>query len=407
MPKDLTKSIHFFEAYEYIYQEPAEDTLQTDTTRTDTTSILQDTTVQTQPVQTPDTVSQQDTIDQPDTLESLPTEEPAQADTVISDTTISKADTLQKAEGPSEPPVRQPVRSTPETTDTIADLHDIFGVTELPISKKLYTDPAYHNFLYNIPEVKPSDSMDSRAIYQPVKKSPVTTEETKAEQIKELPINQDSQGDFDWLTYVLIGTFLLIGWSRLFFAKYFSTLMKSLHSYNYASSLYYGKNSLTIKASTLLNLTFFLTAGTFLFQTLNYYEFSIPLTEPPLQLLALTGFFMVWYIWNYLTSAFIGSVFLRQNSFQEYFHNYNLYRKILGISLFPVILVLQYISPEYKAVIILIGAILFGILYFIHLLRGFVVFIKKNVSIFYLILYLCALEFLPLLLLYKVFIRGL
>ncbi|MGM0531655.1 MAG: DUF4271 domain-containing protein [Bacteroidota bacterium] len=401
MPKDLTKTIHFFKVYENIYQEPEEDTLQTDTTGTDTTSISQDTTIQAQPAQTQDTIGQQDTLETRDTVE------PAQADSAVADSAVSKEDTTGQTAIPPDSQVQQPVQSTREITDTIADLHNIFGVTELPISRKLYTDPAYQNFLYNIPEVKPSDSQESRTIYQPVENSMATTEKTKAEQIKELPIKKDFQGDFDWITFILIGIFLLIGWTRLFFSKYFIALLRSFHSYNYASSLYYGKNSLTIRASTVLNLIFFLTAGTFLFQTMNYYEFSVPYPDPIVQFFSLAAFFLVWYIWNYLTTGFIGSVFLRQTSFQEYFHNYNLYRKILGISLFPVILMLQYISPEYKAVIILIGVIIFGILYVTHILRGIVIFIKKNVSIFYLILYLCALEFLPLLVLYKVFIRGL
>jgi hypothetical protein len=53
------------------------------------------------------------------------------------------------------------------------------------------------------------------------------------------------------------------------------------------------------------------------------------------------------------------------------------------------------------------GAALFGIVYFTHILRGLQIFMKKKVSIYYLILYLCALEILPLVVLYEVFIREL
>ena len=402
MPNDLTKTIHFFEAFETIYQEPVRDTLQTDTTRTDTTSIAQDTTFQSQPDQTMDSIDQQDTLEV-----KIQEEQQEQPDSARIDSLVRQEDSTQEAVIRPEPQVQEPVQTQRETTDTLADLYQIFDVTELPISSQLENDPAFHNFLYNIPAVRPADSQKTTMIYQPTEKSLVTRKTTEVKQLEELPLKEKAQGEYDWMTYIIIFSFLLIGWSRLFFSKYFVALLKSFHSNNYASSLYYGKNSLTIRASALLNLTFFITGGAFLFQCMNHYDFSIPFLNPIQQLSLLSGFLLVWYIWNYLTSGFVGFVFLRQQSFREYFHNYNLYRKMAGISLFPVIAVFQYISVEYKPIIIYIGAAIFGILYFIHILRGFIVFIKKNVSIFYLILYLCALEFLPLVVLYEVFIRGL
>lgn len=404
MPKDLTKTIHFFEAYENIYQEPVSDTLQTDTTITDTsiidtTIVSQDSSVQIQPG---DTINQQDTSEI-----QLQTKQPAQPDSAMLDSLVREEKETKEAVRPAKTQVSEPVESIKEKTDTIADLYEIFGVTELPISKKLQDDPAYHNFLYNIPEVKPMDNKKADAIYQPTDQSLSINNTTEVKQIKELPFEKGIDNGYDWITYVLILSFLLIGWTRLFFSRYFNALIKSIHSFTYASSLYYEKNSLTLRASFLLNFTFFIIGGTFLFQCMNYYELSVPYLTPLNQFLLLSAFFLVWYIWNYLTTGFIGFIFLRQKSFGEYFHNYNLYRKLMGISLFPIIIVLQYISAEYKPIIIVIGIVIFGILYFTHIVRGLQIFLKKNVSIFYLILYLCALEFLPMVVLYEVFTREL
>ncbi len=52
------------------------------------------------------------------------------------------------------------------------------------------------------------------------------------------------------------------------------------------------------------------------------------------------------------------------------------------------------------------GIIVLGILYLIRVLRLFVIFINRNISILYLILYLCALEILPILISVK-YISGL
>ena len=52
------------------------------------------------------------------------------------------------------------------------------------------------------------------------------------------------------------------------------------------------------------------------------------------------------------------------------------------------------------------GVIVLAILYLIRVIRLFIIFINKNISLFYLILYLCALEILPVLISVK-YISGL
>jgi hypothetical protein len=51
----------------------------------------------------------------------------------------------------------------------------------------------------------------------------------------------------------------------------------------------------------------------------------------------------------------------------------------------------------------LAGSLITGSVYLIRVARLFMIFIRKSISIFYLILYLCALEFLPVVVLLKYF----
>ena len=401
MPGANQGAIHFFEAYRDIYLETVEDTI-----KTDTSGVLQDTVLQADTVQLQDTIEQQDTVER----------QSPEMQTTLQDTT--REDTVQKTPKPSEPgeiePTPQPIRpagrpaeKSPAETDTLADLHQIFGVTELPIKQRLEKDPAFHNFLYNIPAVKPREKSQARQIYLQTKSSAETPKTTEVQEIRELPVQKAVQHSYDWITYLIVAAFLLMGWARLFYRKFFVALLKSFNSYNYAYTLFYGKSSLTARASILLNLVFFITTGIFLFQYLYFYDAALPLEKPYIQLLLLIGFFMAWYTWNYLATQAIGFIFLRQESFQEYLHNYNLYRKMIGFSLLPIILVLQFIAPAYEYIFLLTGIIVFGIIYFAHILRGVQIFLRKKVSIFYLILYLCALEILPLIVLYKLFIKEL
>ena len=59
------------------------------------------------------------------------------------------------------------------------------------------------------------------------------------------------------------------------------------------------------------------------------------------------------------------------------------------------------ILPE--KLLISAGAIVISVHYLIRVFRLFLIFIKRNISIFYLILYLCALEILPVLIVFRFF----
>ena len=400
MPKDRTNTIDFLEVYKAMGEQPVRDTIR-DTVVTDTASIRQ--------VPAPQDTIVRDTLATPDTLPAQ-----AQADTAAPDSTVATpADTAARADQTVRPPTDAERReaqttrpATREETDTLSGLYRITGATELPISKRLEKDPAHINFLYNIPAVKPREKAEVGDIYRPTKQTPGKTRQ-EIREIEQKPLHPEKGQDYDWVTLVLAGSLLLIGWSRLLYRKYFVALVKSFHFYNYASSLYYGKNSLTERAGVLLNLNFFITGGLLGFQALSHSEYTIQGFDPIYQWLLFSGFLMVWYVWNFLTSRAIGFLFLRERVFNQYLHNYNLYRKLMGISLLPFAVVVQFIREEYQEMFLLVGGILAATIFIAHIIRGLQVFAKENVSILYLFLYLCALEFLPLILVFKVFIREL
>jgi hypothetical protein len=298
------------------------------------------------------------------------------------------------------------IKDKPRKTviDTPSTLYEIFGVTEMPISDKLKEDPSTINFLYNIPAYAPKDTPAGK---EKIFKAYKTEEKIQPRVIQEKK-NFFSENGYDWVLFFLIGIFLLIGWARLFFRKYFDLVIKSIFFYNYAQNLYYERNSLTTRASSLLNLGYFLSTGIFTFQIVNHFEFTfLEGIDPIFKFLLFSLFFGAWYLWNLIFINFTGSIFLRRNAFNEYFYNYNIYRKIQGLLLFPIAIIVQFIAIELKAPFLYAGIILFGIVYLAHIIRGLQTFVKNNVSIFYLILYLCALEFLPLLVLYERFIGNL
>jgi hypothetical protein len=370
-----------------VYQE-AQDSIRQDTTRQDT--LQPDSSVQTVDTTEPSQSLIRDTLEQtrinkPETnkLDSITREEQQR----------TKSQQQQKY----QPKQDQKVSAPTEETDTVAVLYEITGATEIPVLEKIKDQPSYINFLYNIPATKPNKG--TIKVYENGQEN-IQTHTEQPPKPKKILAEQPISPSFDWISYLIIALFILLGWTRIFFKRYFNTLFKSFHFINYAEELFQEKSSLTIRGATFLNGVYFIVLGLFSLQNIKYFFPSIPMAEYKLFFLSV-GFFGAWYIWNAFFKQFIGSVFQKLKVFTEYFYNYNIYRKIAGIIIFPVVVINQYIQEELVMYFIYAGIIIFIIIYLIHILRGLQTFIKNKVSIFYLILYLCALEFLPLLVFYE------
>ena len=290
--------------------------------------------------------------------------------------------------------------------DTTEILYKQFGIAGFPIKEKLDNDPFQQNFLYNIVSVKPVEKQVKQTVFiesqEPsnVKSKNYYTTEKRDIEIKPKYISGKIQ--FDWITILLIGSFLLLGWIQLFNKKYLLSLMKSVVSYQESNTLYREKNSLMEKASFMVNLLFISNVSVFVIQLKHFFSISLGSLDDYLLYFIMFGALTGLYIFRAISTSFIGFVFLKQKVFSEFFHNTNIFTKNTGLFLLPIVITLQFLSYEYLAFIIYTGIILIAILYLLQIVRSFQIIIRKNVSIFYMILYLCAFEFAPFLIIYKI-----
>jgi hypothetical protein len=96
-----------------------------------------------------------------------------------------------------------------------------------------------------------------------------------------------------------------------------------------------------------------------------------------------------------------GFLFNKIGIFREYLYNIFIFNKIIGILLLPLSLFVFYTDGVLMEVFqwIALGAVI--LILILRLIRGFIFSFKRGVSIFYMFLYLCALEMAPLILLYR------
>ena len=87
--------------------------------------------------------------------------------------------------------------------------------------------------------------------------------------------------------------------------------------------------------------------------------------------------------------------------FSEVYYEDVYKRQVLGLILIPVTVFMVYLPEHFRQYPLYAGIIALCIMFIIRILRCFVLLMKKGILLFYTILYLCTIEFLPLLLVGK------
>jgi hypothetical protein len=155
--------------------------------------------------------------------------------------------------------------------------------------------------------------------------------------------------------------------------------------------------------STILNLSSFLITGLFGYLAASYFDF-IP-----------AGFrgFIIWLIalgiislaitLRHLVCVITGAASGQREIFRQYLLGiYQSYR-FGALFLFIIIILIAYTRILPVGGFIISGIIVVGMMYLFRIIRLLIIFLNRNISIFYLILYLCALEILPVLIVIKYF----
>ncbi len=201
----------------------------------------------------------------------------------------------------------------------------------------------------------------------------------------------------DWGTGIIGVIFLLIIWSRLRFRKYFSLLLRGPYSYSLSVGLHYDNNSNLMKLSFLMNMVFVMTLGLFLTLIMQYYSIKPLNYNYLLYFVVLSVAIALLYQLKAMVCHFTGLIFSSKNIFREYIHHFFLLNKNLGIYLFPMVIMLHFVQYEKLYLIIYFAIGIIVAFYIIRFIRGIQIIFRNRISIFYMILYLCILEALPIL----------
>ncbi|MCW0483458.1 DUF4271 domain-containing protein [Prolixibacteraceae bacterium A06] len=215
-----------------------------------------------------------------------------------------------------------------------------------------------------------------------------------------LPEKKIDRGTPDWVVGIFLLTLVLFATVRLFFNKYLVQLIDSTINYSSSSRLFRERSLSLTHASFRLDVIFYLVFSLFLFQAVEVFRVSIEINSVVLYLLIFSGV-VLYFLLKRLVYLFQGNISGGLPDTQEFLFNMSVYNRILGLVLLPISLVVAFTPLPDPQWAILPGLVAICFFYILLIFRGIRILMRKHFSIFYLILYLCALEILPLLFIYK------
>jgi len=326
---------------------------------------------------------------------------------------IAKLDSLMKLEAQREAQIehaRVRARKTlrlaaqkPQISDPQLVQYQALGFYDTSL-QVLVGDPFTINPLFSIPspavqENKPvfvsSDTASSNTIGKVAYSVDLKRQKTKVEK------SISTSSGYGMMTFVVLFSLVVVGFLSLLYKRQLQRIFKSIVSISESQLMYRERNSPLQRASGLMNLLHNTMLALVFTQWIEWKGVSLNGLMP---VVIFGGLFVVAnaiYAYRFVVSRIIGFLFDLREPFHECFFQMYLYPKALACVLFPIAVFIQFGNPALIEGLFTSAFVLLGVFYMLQTIRTFRVIIKYNVSILFLILYLCAFEIVPVIWVYK------
>lgn len=262
------------------------------------------------------------------------------------------------------------------------------------------------NFTPFNPELK-NEILEQKHVKKPALKTKdniTTIKEITSTNLVTKPAKTDTIGfeSTDWMLGIIIFSLILFSWIRVGFSRYFHNAIQASINYFTARRIFEEGNVTRSRVFYFMNLLFFVNLALFVTQFLEYHHTTIfNMHGIVLFLLSLLTIILL-YSGKSLFLYLFDFLFLTRSAFTSYVFTVFIYNKIVGFLLLPIISILPFVPSHITPWLFVTGGLIVVILYIFRVFKGVQLCFKNRLSIFYLILYLCALEILPVSILLKV-----
>jgi len=204
----------------------------------------------------------------------------------------------------------------------------------------------------------------------------------------------------DWITLIFLACLFILAWIQTSYSKRLSQIFQAAAQPHHLNQLEREGNLFKERITLGLAFIYYTISSIFIFLIIKQFAgVPVGLSNLTFTAIVLAGLF----IYESLKSGLIfasGIIFDTVESSRQYRLNIMIFNFLIGVILLPVVIISFYWSSTF---LLTTGIIIISLLLLYRLYRGILTGItNKSYNLFYLFLYLCTLEILPLLLLYKV-----
>lgn len=205
----------------------------------------------------------------------------------------------------------------------------------------------------------------------------------------------------DWYFILILLVISSIAWARLVYGKFLNSIWISAYSYQTASKIYKEQSIVQKRFSLGLDLLYLINTSLFLY-LLNRF-FAPGIFEPDDVLFVFKAFLFLCLLvfLRIIVMRLTAYIFERSELFLAFLYHYFIFNKVLGMVLIPFLIAIPYTQDTIQEILIYTGVGIVSAIHIIRLFRVVVYVINNVVLLFYLILYLCILEILPVLVVIK------
>lgn len=207
----------------------------------------------------------------------------------------------------------------------------------------------------------------------------------------------------DWIILVILAAAFLYSILRQFSQKFIHEVTRFFFFRGIGDPASRDIGGLFHWESTIINLVSFISLALFAYCSAQFYDLIPSGISGFLFWLISFGIIIVIITLRHGICLITGSLSEEDEAFNEYLITvYQSYR-FMALILFVLVILVTYTGLLPPKTIFHLGFFSMAAFYLMRIIRLFLIFIKRNIPILYLILYLCALEFLPVLMTVKYF----
>jgi len=280
----------------------------------------------------------------------------------------------------------------PMLTDTVGFFdacYPLTNETELPIADSLLKFYDLNCYNYHTPSPEPTQLVQTKSIYIP--------HELKSVNPSPQSINRQPM---DWITVVFLACIIIFTWVQSLYSKRLVQIFRAVAQPHFLNQLEREGNLFKERIRLGLGFIYFSCSSIFIYLISREYGFSqAGYSSYTFIVFVFCGLFLFEAIKSVVVFL-SGIIFNTSENARQYQLNTMIFNHIIGLSLLPIVTLAFYWNNR---TVIFIGIIFISLLILYRTFRGILTVISGNrYSLFYLFLYLCTLEILPILLLYKV-----